>query len=323
MDSVEQGLTSQPPQEAGTPRTRAQGRRRVIALLSLLGATLFWAGNYVVGAGAVHSIDPLSLVFLRWAIALVPLLLIAQLVEKPCWRSVAAAWPWLLALSVCGLLGYNLLLYFALEHTDAFNASLINAFNPALITLAAAVFLRERLTPMAVAGVVMALAGVLIVISGGNVGRLATAGFGTGEVLMVGAVVVWTAYTVIGRQAPKIPPITATAVQAAVAVALLAPVRFATGGLAFPGTGSALASLLFIAIFPSVLSYVLWNRALTVLPAAGAGVFLNLITVFTAVLTILAGQVHTAAQFVGGAIVVGGVIVTNARAFRRKHPAGV
>ena len=323
MDSVEQGLTSQPPQEAGTPRTRAQGRRRVIALLSLLGATLFWAGNYVVGAGAVHSIDPLSLVFLRWAIALVPLLLIAQLVEKPCWRSVAAAWPWLLALSVCGLLGYNLLLYFALEHTDAFNASLINAFNPALITLAAAVFLRERLTPMAVAGVVMALAGVLIVISGGNVGRLATAGFGTGEMLMVGAVVVWTAYTVIGRLAPRIPPITATAVQAAVAVALLAPVRFATGGLAFPGTGSALASLLFIAIFPSVLSYVLWNRALTVLPAAGAGVFLNLITVFTAVLTILAGQVHTAAQFVGGAIVVGGVIVTNARAFRRKHPAGV
>lgn len=323
MDSVEQGLTSQPPQEAGTPRTRAQGRRRVIALLSLLGATLFWAGNYVVGAGAVHSIDPLSLVFLRWAIALVPLLLIAQLVEKPCWRSVAAAWPWLLALSVCGLLGYNLLLYFALEHTDAFNASLINAFNPALITLAAAVFLRERLTPMAVAGVVMALAGVLIVISGGNVGRLATAGFGTGEMLMVGAVVVWTAYTVIGRLAPRIPPITATAVQAAVAVALLAPVRFATGGLALPGTGSALASLLFIAIFPSVLSYVLWNRALTVLPAAGAGVFLNLITVFTAVLTILAGQVHTAAQFVGGAIVVGGVIVTNARAFRRKHPAGV
>ncbi|WP_457949542.1 DMT family transporter [Pseudarthrobacter sp. alpha12b] len=319
MDSVEQGLTSQPPQEAGTPDTRAQGRRRVIALLSLLGATLFWAGNYVVGAGAVQSIDPLSLVFLRWAIALVPLLVMAQLVERPCWRSVVAAWPWLLALSVCGLLGYNLLLYFALEHTDAFNASLINAFNPALITLAAALFLRERLTPLAVAGVVTALAGVLIVISGGDPGRLATAGFGTGEVLMVGAVVVWTAYTVIGRLAPKIPPITATSVQAAVAVAVLAPVRFATGSLALPATGNTLASLLFIAIFPSVLSYLLWNRALTVLPAGGTGVFLNLITVFTAVLTILAGHVHTAAQLVGGVIVIGGVIVTNAPAFRRQR----
>ena len=298
-----------------------KGRRRAVAVLSLLGATLFWAGNYVVGAGAVQSIDPLSLVFLRWALALVPLLVIAQLVERPSWRSVLAAWPWLLALSVCGLLGYNLLLYFALEHTDAFNASLINAFNPALITLAATVFLRERLTPLAVAGVLMALAGVLVVISGGNVARLVTTGFGTGEVLMVGAILVWTAYTITGRLAPRIPPITATAVQAAVVVAILGPVRLATGGLVLPPTGTALASLLFIAIFPSVLSYLLWNRALTVLPAAGAGVFLNLITVFTAILTVLAGQVHTAAQLVGGAVVIAGVVVTNAPAFRGRRPA--
>lgn len=321
MDSIDAELKPQPSCNPGAPSGRAQGRKRVVALLSLLGATLFWAGNYVVGAGAVQSIEPLSLVFLRWAIALVPLLVIAQMVERPNWRSVLGAWPWLLALSVCGLLGYNLLLYFALEHTDAFNASLINAFNPALITLAAAVFLRERLTPLSVAGVLMALAGVLIVISGGDAGRLLATGFGTGELLMVGAVVVWTAYTVIGRLAPKIPPITATAVQAAVAVALLAPVRFATGGLALPSTGNALASLLFIAVFPSVLSYLLWNRALTVLPAGGAGVFLNLITVFTAVLTILAGHVHTTAQLLGGAIVIGGVVITNAPNFRRQRKA--
>ena len=300
----------------------------MVALLSLLGATLFWAGNYVVGAAAVQSIDPLSLVVLRWALALVPLLVIAHLVERPRWRSVLAAWPWLLALSLCGLLGYNLLLYFALEHTGPFNASLINAFNPALISLAAAVFLRERLAPLSVAGIVAALAGVLVVISGGDVGRLLTAGFGTGELLMTGAIVAWTAYTVTGRLAPKVPPVTATAVQAAVAVAVLAPVRLATGGLALPATSSGLASLLFIAIVPSVLSYLLWNRALAVLPAGGAGVFLNLITVFTAVLTVVAGQVPTTAQLVGGAIVIGGVVATNAPAIagqRRKAqgPSGL
>ncbi|MHC6595086.1 DMT family transporter [Arthrobacter sp. C152] len=310
--------TVKPGVAATAARGRGQRRRRTVAVLSLLGATLFWAGNYVVGAGAVQDIDPLSLVFLRWSLAVVPLLVIAQLVERPSWRSVFAALPWLAALSVFGLLGYNLLLYFALEHTGAFSASLINAFNPALITLAAAVFLRERLTVTAAAGVLAALAGVLIVISGGNIGRLFSTGFGTGEALMAGAIAVWTAYTVTGRLAPKIPPITATAVQAAVAVAVLAPVRAATGGLTLPSTGSALASLLFIAVFPSVLSYLLWNRALTVLPAGGAGVFLNLITVFTAVLTMLGGQVHTAAQIVGGAIVIGGVVLANARSFRRR-----
>ncbi|MGB4778152.1 DMT family transporter [Microbacterium sp.] len=312
----------------------AAGRRRavIVAVVSLLGATLFWAGNYIIGASAVEEIDPISLVLLRWVIALVPLLVIAQVVERPAWRQVLRAWPWLVALSGLGLLGYNLLLYAALQFTDAFNASLINAFNPALITLAAAVFLRERLTPLAVVGILTALVGVLVVLSGGDLAALFGAGggfgagfgagFGVGEALMIGAICAWTAYTIIGRRAPKLPPITATAVQAAVVIVVLTPVSLATGGPTLPGTPQALWALVFIGIFPSVLSYLLWNRALTVLPASGAGVFLNLITVFTAAFTILAGHPYTPAQLIGGVIVIGGVVLTNARTLlpRRATP---
>lgn len=303
---------------AGSGRTSK--RAQWIAVASLLGATLFWAGNYIIGKTAVETIDPLGLVLLRWAAALVPLLVIAQLTEKPDWRELLAAWRWLAVLSVFGMLGYNLFLYAALEHTDAFSASLVNAFNPALITLAAAVFLRERLTPPAITGVVLALAGVLIVLGGGDPRSLLDTGFGTGELLMIGAIAAWTAYTVIGRRAPKLPPVTATAAQAAIAVAVLAPIGFATGGPALPGTGPALASLLFIAVFPSVLSYVLWNRALSVIPPGRAGVFLNLITVFTAAFTILAGQHYSAAQIVGGLTVITGVVLANARALRPDRP---
>ncbi len=306
--------TNAPP--AGRTPRRAVG----IAVASLLGATLFWAGNYVVGAGAVESIDPLSLVLLRWALALVPLLVIAQVVERPQWRQVAAAWPWLIALSAFGLLGYNLLLYAALEHTDAFSASLINAFNPALITLAATIFLRERLTPTAIGGVLIALVGVLVVLSGGDPAALLGTGFGPGELLMIGAIAAWTGYTVTGRLAPKVPPITGTAVQAAVTVAVLTPISLATGGPALPATAEAITSLAFIALFPSVLSYLLWNRALTVIPAGSAGVFLNLITVFTAAITILTGHPYSAAQVIGGLIVIAGVVLTNTRR-RKEGPA--
>ncbi|EMY36170.1 permease [Arthrobacter crystallopoietes BAB-32] len=287
-----------------------------MAVASLLGATLFWAGNYVVGASAVQSLDPLSLVLMRWALALLPLLVTAQMVERPQWRQVAAAWPWLVALSMCGLLGYNLLLYAALEHTDAFSASLINAFNPALITLAATIFLGERLTLPAAGGVLVALVGVLVVLGGGNPAALLGTGFGSGELFMIGAITAWTAYTVTGRLAPKIPPITGTAIQAAVAVTVLTPISLATGGPVLPATGDVMMSLACIAIFPSVLSYLLWNRALTVLPAGSAGVFLNLITVFTATITILAGHPYTAAQVVGGLIVIAGVALTNAPTLR-------
>jgi drug/metabolite transporter (DMT)-like permease len=291
---------------------------RTTAIVSLLGATLFWAGNYVVGAHAVESLDPVSLVLLRWTIAAGPLLLIAHLVERPDWRAVLRAWPWVLGSSALGLLGYNLLLYTALQHTDAFSASLINAFNPALITLAAAVVLRERLTPLAVAGVGIALVGVLVVLSKGDLASLTTGGFGAGEALMVGAIVAWTGYTVLARRGPALPPVTSSAAQAVVAAVVMAVVAACSGGVTLPSGGPTIAATLYIAIFPSVLSYLLWNRALIVVPAAGAGVFLNLITVFTAILTIALGQPWTGAQLLGGAVVIGGVVVTNWRALARR-----
>jgi drug/metabolite transporter (DMT)-like permease len=298
-------------------------RGTVVAVLSLLGATLFWAGNYVVGEAAVATIDPASLVFLRWLFAAVPLIVIARLVERPSWRQALRAWPWLLALSVTGVVGYTLLLYGALQYTSAFNASLINAFNPALIALAAAVFLRERLTATSVIGVLLALAGVLIVLSRGDLGALASDGFGLGDLLMIGAILAWTVYTILGRVAPKVPPITATAVQAVIAAALMAPVTLLTGGPALPADGAGWWALAYIVIFPSVLSYLLWNRALTVIPPGRAGVFLNLLTVFTAVLTVLTGQAITLPQILGGLVILAGIAIANTHVFRRSPRPGV
>lgn len=266
-------------------------RSLLVAIGSLVAATLFWAGNYVVGRIAVAQMSPFSLVYLRWLLALVPLLLIAWLLERPRWRQLVRHWRWLLALSGLGLAGYNFLLYAALQFTDAFSASLINAFNPALISLAAVVFLRQRLSPAAGAGIVLALAGVLIVLSNGNPAALFTGGFGAGQALIL--------------------------------VVLLTPVA-GLHGIEAPDTGAGVWSLLFIAVFPSLLSYICWNRALHTIEPAKAGVFLNLITVFTAIATVFLGHPLTAAQIIGGLTVLAGVALANEQAFTRPrvpHPA--
>jgi drug/metabolite transporter (DMT)-like permease len=289
----------------------------VLAAVSLVLATAFWAGNYVVGAVAVEQLDPVSLVLLRWGLALVPLVAIAQLVERPRWRDLLRHWPWLIAQAVTGMLGYTLLLYSALQFTDPLSASLVNAFNPALISLAAVLFLRERLTRTAVLGILVALVGVLIVLSRGSIDALVSGGFGFGDLLMVAAILAWTAYTILGRRGPRMPAVSSTAAQAAIAVVLLLPVSLLAGGPALPASAEAWWALVFIAVFPSVLSYLLWNRALTVIPPARAGVFLNLITVFTAVFAVLAGHPLSAPQLIGGAIVLGGVALANSAAFRR------
>ncbi|MFI7589531.1 DMT family transporter [Spongisporangium articulatum] len=278
-------------------------------VLALVGATLFWAGNYVLGKVAVETISPFSLTTLRWALALLPLIALAQAVERPDWRDLLRHWRFLTLQAATGLAGYTLFLYAALEHSTAFAASLINAANPALIAIAAAVLLHERLGFRGGAGILVAFVGVLVLLTHGHPTAMTGTTYGAGDVFMLGAIVAWTAYTVAARMGPKLPPISAVAVQAGlvtVVLGALVPVV----GLDLPGTGPALWSLLFIVVFPSCGSYVLWAYALTVVPPARAGVFLNLITAFTAVAALVTGTPITAAEVVGGVIVLVGVTLT-------------
>src|SRR5687768_1831245 len=162
------------------------------AALLLVGATLFWAGNYVVGEQAVRSIPPLSLTYLRWLLAAIPLLAIAHAVERPAWREVLRRWPMLLLLAAIGLGGYPLVVYLALRHTSALNASLINAFNPTLIVVAAALFLRERVGWRGIAGLLLGLCGVVLVLTGGRVRALLRLDHNPGDLLMLLAIALWT-----------------------------------------------------------------------------------------------------------------------------------
>lgn len=305
---------------AGRPAAAHPESGRLIAVLALLGATLCWAGNYLVGAVAVETIAPVDLVLLRWLIALPLLALLAARLERPDRRTVLSAWRWLVALSLTGVLGYPLLVYVALQHTSPLSAALVNAANPALIALVAAFTLRERLSPRKLLGVALAMVGALVVLSRGDLGVLLGAQFSRGELVMLAAIVAWTAYTIIGRAGQgrlPVPPVTAVALQAAITVVVLAPVSLLRGGPHLPATPSALGAVLFIAVFPSVLAYLLWDQGLRVLPAGSAGVFLNLITVFIAAFTIAVGEPYSIAQLIGGVIVILGVVATNWPARRR------
>ncbi|MBT2532037.1 DMT family transporter [Arthrobacter sp. ISL-48] len=274
-------------------------------------AALFWAGNFVVGQAAVASMTPLDLTFWRWALAALPLLVLAHFVERPDWSAVLHRWRVLLLLSVLGMTGYALLLYSALEHTSALNASLIGAANPALILVMAVALLGDRPPPLSWFGIGLGLVGVLLVLTGGDPRRLLGFGVNIGELLMLVAITTWALYTIIARRL-NLPVITATAVQVAMAVVVLGPVAVASG-VRFPATAAEGWSLAYIALFPSVGAYLLWNLALKTTTAANAGNYLNLIAVFTAVVTLLLGKSITVPQILGGILVITGVLLTGFR----------
>jgi drug/metabolite transporter (DMT)-like permease len=291
----------------------------VKASLYLVLATLFWSGNYVVGEAAVASMTPLELTFWRWALAAVPLLLLAQFVEKPDWRAVLRRWPALLVLSMLGMSGYTLLLYGALGYTSAMNASLITAANPALIVVMAIVLLGEKTTRLGWLGICLGLLGVLLVLTRGELQRVLSFTMNTGELLMIGAIIVWGFYTIIARRL-NLPAIAATAVQVVMATVSLAPFALALN-VQFPDTPAEGWSLAYIAVFPSLGAYLLWNLALKSTPPGTAGNYLNLMVVFTAVITVALGTPLTLVQVVGGLMVIAGVLLTGVKGRTRLNAA--
>lgn len=167
-------------------------------------------------------------------------------------------------------------------------------------------------------GVALGLAGVLLVLTGGNLQRLLTFSIDAGELLIVAAITVWGFYTITARRL-SVPAITSTAVQVAMAAVVLIPFAVAAGA-GLPATSSEGWSLAYIALFPSLGSYLLWNLALKRTTAANAGNYLNLIAVFTAIITVALGQPITIPQVLGGVLVISGVLLTSTGSKPRQRP---
>jgi drug/metabolite transporter (DMT)-like permease len=281
-------------------------RGRMYLYLAL--ANLFWAGNYVFGEMVTREISPVSLTFFRWLFAVVPIAVLAWLVERPDWRKALREWKLHLLQSLLGLTGYTLLLYAALGLTGAVNAAVISAINPATIALGAAIFLHERLGRVQVVGIAVAFVGVTVVLTGGDVGQLLERGFGVGDLLVIGSVLAWTVYSLISRRL-RTPPITATAVQAVFAVITMLPL-IAVTGVSLPSSPAGALGLVYIVIFPSMLGYALWNIGASKVGPARAGIFLNLLPVFTVAIALAFGATLELPAVIGGILVIAGVYLT-------------
>ncbi len=267
-------------------------------------AQLFWATNVIFGARLIEEFTPVELTTYRWLGALPLLLLIAWWLERPDWRAAWREWGWHLLQALLGMVGYTLFLYAALETSSSVNAGVISAMSPATITIAAVILLGERVTRIGVAGIALSIVGVLLVVLAGQSGASGLA-VSVGDLLLVASVVVWTAYVIVSRRL-RTPPITATAVQVALSVAVLLPVLAIVGAPAEP-TAAGWFGLAWIIVFPSALAYLLWNIAAATLGPAKTGVFLNLLPVFTTIIALALGDVVTVWQIVGGVIVLVGV----------------
>lgn len=283
--------------------------KSIAPYLALVGANLFFSGNYMLGGVAMSTMPLMSLMFIKWFTASVPMLLIAHYVEKPDWRKVLRSWKKIFLLGSLGIAGYGFMFYEALSQTTPMNASLINAFNPALIAIASVFFLRERLKLAAFIGIIIAFCGVVWVLTGGHPAVLFAQKLNTGDIWMLGVIACWAAYTIVARKGSDVPPLSSVALQMTFFTLCMTPYAI-IHGITLPATSAAAWSMAYIAIFPSAVAFALWNYAARNVDPGIAGQSLNLTVPFIAIMTLLSGGSITSVDLVGGALILAGVYLT-------------
>ena len=283
--------------------------------LLLVLTILFWAGNFNL-ARAIHAdVPPLGLSFWRWAVAALILLPFAWPSMRATLPLARVHWRLVLALAVLGIAGFNSLVYLGLQTTTATNGVLLQSVTPITMILLAGLVLHEKSTLMQWVGIVVSLLGVLVIITRADVTVLRHFAFNRGDVWILLATLDWSLYTVLLRKLPdglKGLPILGFTVSIGALVILPLYVYESVTFHTMPITAVSVASIAYVAIFPSLLSYMFWNHVTHRLGVNRTGQFSHLMPVFGILLaTLLLGERLQLFHALGMLLVAAGLLLTN------------
>jgi drug/metabolite transporter (DMT)-like permease len=284
--------------------------------IKLVLTALFWGGTFVAGRQvAGGDLGPFSIAFLRFALASVLLLGLTRVHEGRLPRIDKREILLVLLLGLTGVFAYNALFFKGLSLIEASRASLIVATCPAFIAIASVAFLHERLTPVQAIGIPLSILGAIVVISKGHLGQTLTGGVGRGELCILGCVLCWAAYSLLGKVAMRrLSPLVCVSYSSlAGATALAVPALFE--GLTQTVHRASLldwTSISYLAVFGTVLGFVWFYQGVRLIGTTRAGLFINFVPISAVILAfLLLWEPITWSLAVGAVLVLSGVYLTN------------
>ncbi|GHH49347.1 DMT family transporter [[Pseudomonas] boreopolis] len=282
---------------------------------ALVVTTFFWGSAFNVGAHVIARMSPISAGAERFAIASIVLLGVLAAGRNLDLRLLRAHLPALSAIGVLGIVGFNLAMFFGLRSTTPFNAALIMATTPLWTMLLSGLVEGERIDRWRGAGLASGLAGVVLVISGGDPERLAHLRLAPGDAIVCAGALSWALATVISRR--FLPDVDArqtttwSIVLGTIVMLLIGAWREHPLQAAAQAPASVHWGLLYLAICSSVLGYLFWFDATRRLGPARTAAFFNLVPVFTLLVSLAGGRVPQPAQLLGVVAVIGGVVLAS------------
>ena len=292
-----------------------QSRVRVLIQVTL--AVVFWGASFIATKISLREVAPITVVWLRFAMGVV-------ILGAAVWMRRDFKWVPVRELGYFALLGFIGITFHqwlqsnALETSQASTTAWVVATSPVFIALLSWLFLRERLSLVPVLGIALAAAGVLLVVTKGDLGSIELGKFGApGDILILISAVNWAVFTVLSRRGLRLHSAALMMFYVMVLGWLLSSALFIAGpGLADIGrlTLDGWLAVGFLGVFCSGLSYIFWYDALKLIPASQVGVFLYfepLVTVVVAAAILQESLVP--AEALGGAIILFGVWLVNRR----------
>jgi drug/metabolite transporter (DMT)-like permease len=278
---------------------------------------LCWAGNAIVGRMAAGHIAPVTLSFLRWSFAFLIILPFAWKHLAKDWAAIRGRLGVMIVLSITGIGAFNTLQYWALEHTQALNTLLLQSAGPLVVAVWSLLLLGVRLTLAQAAGVMLSMAGVLIILMHGDLTKLSGIDFNIGDLIFIVALAIFGIYSVLSLKRPDIHGLSFVAFTFGAGAACLIPL-FIWELFARPLMQIDTANLLtlfYVALFPSTIAYLCYNRGVQLIGANRAAPFFHVVPVFGTIMSIIfLGEHPQAFHFIGFALVLAGVFVASRKA---------
>jgi drug/metabolite transporter (DMT)-like permease len=315
--------------DASAIKQGAALRSPLLVYLKLTFVALCWGGTFIAGHIVTLAMPPMMSATARFVVAVAMLFALVWKAEDGIPRLTRQQLLQTLALGLTGIFAYNAFFFLALSNMSAGRTALFISFNPVMTALLLALLFGERLGMRKWGGIALAFVGAAIIIARGDLlgaARDLSSSVGKGELFMLAAVLSWSAYTLIGRNAMKtLSPLVATSYASLWGLLMLAVVAVPE----LPGydwnrfTWSVFGALLYIGAFGTVIGFVWYYEGVKRIGASRAAIFTNLVPVFGVLLAaLLLGEPLTLSMITGGLLAVIGVTIMNMASGPRSKQAG-
>ena len=295
------------------------------ARLAAFSAIVLWGISFVATKAALREVSPVTLIFTRFALGVAVLFLILK-VRRQSLIPPSDTWAMVALMGFVGIFLHQMIQVHALTLTTAVRTGWLIGLTPIWSALLAAAFLGERFGPPKIFGLILGLAGALLVISKGDLTFQVLALPSTrGDLLVLVTTVTWAIYTILGRGTLKrLGSARATAAAMFVGWAMMIPFFVSAAGWEeYQSLSStSVVAIVFLGIGCSGLGYLFWYAALERIDASQVAAFLYLEPLVTLLAAVaLLGESVELSTIVGGLLVLVGVLIVQT-AKSRERPDG-